>query len=230
MFNEKEILQKTEHDFVIACDEVGRGPIAGPVVAASIGLQLTSDIASFIDGLEALGIDDSKKLSEKQRRQILSLLPFEYEKCEAGVMNVFELMGQKVYLCIEELSSDEIDRINILQASLKCMQEGSRKIFEKFQARTLVLVDGNQKFKSFDFRITQYPVIKGDSLSKLIGLASVIAKIFRDDLMKKYDELYPHYGLGQNAGYPTKEHKAAVVKFGPSRIHRKTFSGVREFV
>jgi ribonuclease HII len=230
MFNEKEFLEKYLNHFVIACDEVGRGPIAGPVVAASVGLKISGEISALIDELTRLGINDSKKISDYKRRKILEQLPFNFEKVVNGEVINFEFAGHMFYVCVELLSPAEIDRINILQASLACMKEGSRKIFKSFEASTVILIDGNQTFEKFDSRLTLIPVIKGDAVSKLIGLASVVAKIFRDDLMLRYHEKFPAYGLDRNAGYPTQDHRQAVIKYGPTEIHRKSFKGVREYL
>ena len=124
-----------------------------------------------------------------------------------------------------ECSPQEIDDINILQASLKCMQTASNSLM---QDNSIVLVDGNQVFKTTATKIES--ITKGDSKSTIIALASIIAKEFRDEKMLKYATLYPGYLLEKNAGYPTKAHKEAVIKLGITPIHRKSFKGVKEFV
>lgn len=206
-------------DFLIGCDEVGRGPLAGPVVAAAV----YCDDAKVLSVLQDLGITDSKKLSVKKRRLIFEKLNIELDKV---VLNKKTELIPGLYFNISELSEKVIDEINILKASLLAMQTASLKLLPKDKNGSL-LIDGN---KSFDFPVSAFPIVKGDSKSLLIGLASILAKEFRDEKMKAFDEVYPGYNFASHAGYPTAKHRSAIASIGVSPIHRKTFKGVKEFI
>ena len=206
-----------EYSYVIGCDEVGRGPIAGPVVGCAVKLSLEK-----MASISHLGFTDSKKLSEKKRKELLKHL----------AINTLKLKTNKLYhyqdifsYCLIEKDNDYIDEHNILASSLECMYQASRK---QFCDNSIILIDGNQKFRKG--KMPALPIVKGDSKSLAIAIASVIAKDFRDEKMKIFDRLYPGYGLASHAGYPTKAHKEAVAQLGVTPIHRKTFRGVKEFV
>ena len=214
---------------LIGCDEVGRGPLAGPVAAAAVMLTTKKDFrfSNFLDFLSHLCIADSKKLTAKKRLIILQKLNIPLDT----------LVSEKKYLLesnkffslsfvIAEKSHTYIDETNILFASLKCMELASLVLAPKL--RTVVLIDGNKTFASYE-HFEQYTIVKGDSKSLLIGLASIIAKEFRDNKMQMYAKLYPEYGFERHAGYPTKQHREAIEKFGPTPIHRQSFKGVKEF-
>lgn len=205
---------------VIGCDEVGRGPIAGPVTGCAVSI---SD-KKLLERLMELNITDSKKLTEKKRNKILIELDIDLEKIELGQKYFNDSLGEEFSFCVYEHTHKEIDEMNILQASLSAMKNASEKVRER---NTKILIDGN---KVFETNCEVEAVVKGDSKSIAIGLASIIAKQFRDEKMKHYDALYPGYNLAKHAGYPTKEHKDAVAKLGPSPIHRKSFKGVKEFL
>lgn len=184
--------------FLAGVDEAGRGPLAGPVVAAAIILPETADLP---------GLDDSKRLSPK-RRDIL-----------------FEMIsGQALSFGVGVASSDEIDRLNILQASLHAMRLA-------IEAMTippdLVLIDGQHTPGS---SYTELPIIDGDAQSFVIAAASVIAKVTRDRMMVAYDAEYPAYGFARHKGYPTPWHLRALCTHGPSPIHRRSFTPVRELL
>lgn len=188
-FNNKEI---------IGTDEVGRGPLAGPVVACSVY------ISEYFDKLQE--INDSKKLTDKKRRKL------------------YDILINSPYIKYEISIKDEkiIDEINILNASLLAMKESCEKLIKKCGfSNSLTLVDGNQKIK--DYKYFQETVIKGDEKSLSIACASIIAKVFRDDIMIKYSEIYKNYDLEKNKGYGTKKHCEAIKKYGICDIHRKTF-------
>ena len=176
---------------VCGTDEAGRGPLAGPVVAAAVILPRDIEIE---------GLNDSKKLTEKKREALYDIIiekAISYAICEASV--------------------EEIDELNILNASQLAM----RRCVEKLDMRAdLVLVDGNI---ARDFPIKAVPVIKGDSLSPSIAAASILAKVTRDRMCAALHEEYPEYNFAKHKGYPTKEHREAVIKYGPSPVHRKTF-------
>ncbi|MFH0736443.1 MAG: ribonuclease HII [bacterium] len=177
--------------YIAGVDEVGRGPIAGPVVAAAV----IFDKETFIEG-----INDSKKVSEKNRM----LLYPQIIKCALSYG-------------IAECDNYEIDKINILNASLKAMKMAVEKLKIK---PDLVLIDGNKEFKT---ELKTLAVIKGDGKSFSIAAASIIAKITRDKLMTELDKIYPCYLWAKNKGYPTKEHFNAVYKNGITGLHRKSF-------
>lgn len=201
------------YQYIIGCDEVGRGPLAGPVVGCAVKINRDA-----LSKLSELGLTDSKKLSDKKRADIIKKLQIKF------------LLNKKVNMpdfsfCLWEHSPIEIDEMNILQASLSCMSKCASTLMEE---SCITLIDGNKEFKEFTH--PQAAIVKGDSKSLAIGLASVIAKVYRDNLMKEYAEKFPGYGLEKHAGYPTKFHKEAIKNLGITPIHRKTFKGVKEFI
>ena len=183
---------------VAGVDEVGRGCLAGPVVAAAV-------ILPRHHGLDDL--NDSKVLSP-QKRELL----------------YHEIYRQAIGIGIGSVSPQVIDELNILKASIQAMKKA---IHALNPCPDFIWVDGNIKI---DVSISQQSIVKGDSLSQSIAAASIIAKVFRDHLMKEYNERYPHYDLAANKGYPTAHHLAALKKHGITDIHRKTFRGVRELL
>lgn len=180
-------------DIKIICgvDEAGRGPLAGPVCAAAVILP---------EGLEIPGLTDSKKLTDKKRRELYPLI-----------------QEQAISYGIGFASEKEIDEINILQATFLAMQRALDQLDVK---PDLALIDGNREK---DFGIPVKTVVKGDSLSMNIAAASVLAKVTRDDLMMLLAEEYPQYGFEIHKGYGTKAHYAALTEYGPSPIHRLSF-------
>ncbi len=187
---------------VAGIDEAGRGPLAGPVVSAAVILP-----SSLPDGRQAgfpiSDVKDSKKLTPKKRSYL-------YEK-------IYE---HAVSIGIGIVDSTEIDRINILQASLLSMAISVENL--KPQPDYL-LIDGKFRISS---NLPQEPVIRGDSLSISIAAASIIAKVTRDQLMVMYHNYYPEFEFARHKGYPTKAHKEAINKFGCCPIHRRSFRGV----
>jgi ribonuclease HII len=206
---------------IIGCDEVGRGPIAGPVNACAA--KITKSNKLILKKLIELNVTDSKKLSDKKRNVILEKLHIDTSNIVLNKVYSNNILGEEFSYCVTEHTHEEIDQMNILQASLSAMKNASDQLVEK---DSKVLIDGNKIFKA---KCETEAVVKGDSKVVAIGLASIIAKVFRDEKMKAYDKQYPGYNLGKHAGYPTKEHRNAVQKIGPSPIHRKTFKGVKEF-
>ena len=176
---------------IAGTDEVGRGCLAGPVVAAAVILK--EDIP---------GLTDSKKISPK-RREFLA-----------------DLILEKSFFAYGVVSNNKIDKINILNASLLAMK---RAILNLPIRPSLVLVDGT--FKP-DLDIPMRAIIGGDSSENAISAASIIAKVYRDNLMIKYDSIFPVYDLKGNKGYGTKKHLEALKNFGHCEIHRTTFNGV----
>jgi len=185
---------------IIGVDEAGRGPLAGPVVAGAVAL-LTSRFKNRID--------DSKKLTARQREK------------------AFLEIGEKAVFGLGVISEKVIDRLNILVATRMAMERAIAEVLEKIghqkKQRIHVLVDGKMGLES-SFPITY--IIKGDSKSKSIACASIVAKVTRDRLMSLYDQIFPQYGFLRHKGYPTLAHRQAIKKFGPSSIHRNTFCGV----
>ena len=178
---------------VCGTDEAGRGPLAGPVVAAAVILPA---------GLVIPHLDDSKKLTEKRREALYDVI------CE-----------QALAYGIAQSSAREIDEINILAASLLAMRRAV-EIVKKTRTPGVVLVDGN---RPTDFGVPSETVVHGDAISQSIAAASVLAKVTRDRLLDKLDADYPVYGFAKHKGYPTKEHKLAVYEYGPCPEHRVSF-------
>ena len=179
--------------FEIICgvDEAGRGPLAGPVCAAAVILP---------KGLEIPGLTDSKKLTDKKRRELFPVI-----------------REQAIAYGIGLASHDEIDEINILQATYLAMERALAQLTVK---PDIALIDGN---RAKDFGLPVRSVVKGDSLSMNIAAASILAKVTRDDLMLELAEKYPQYGFEVHKGYGTKAHYEALRAHGASEIHRKTF-------
>ncbi len=176
---------------ICGVDEAGRGPLAGPVCAAAVILPPNLDLP---------GLNDSKKLSDKQRRELFPVIK-----------------EQAIAYGIGIADHKEIDEINILQATLLAMERAIAQLTVKPE---LALIDGNRKK---DFGIPAETVIRGDSLSASIAAASVLAKVTRDDMMLELDREYPQYGFSVHKGYGTKAHYGALTEFGPCAIHRMTF-------
>ncbi|MBN1913566.1 MAG: ribonuclease HII [Candidatus Omnitrophica bacterium] len=190
-------LRQEGFDIIIGVDEAGRGPLAGPVVAGAVFLKSWR----FKNR-----IDDSKKLSAPQREKALAEL------------------SQKSVFAVGITNERAIDRFNILEATRMAMEQAVslllKAIKKPAEKKIHILVDGNMKLStSLDFTA----IIKGDSKSKSIAAASIIAKVTRDRIMSLYHNLYPQYGFLRHKGYPTRMHRQAIEKFGMSIIHRETF-------
>lgn len=178
---------------IVGIDEAGRGPLAGPVVAAAVRLDLSNPIP---------GVNDSKKLSVQKRETLYDIIT-----------------TQAVAWSVASVSPEEIDRINILQASLQAMKMALDTLDTQW---SLALIDGNKPLHALP-PDHQQTIIKGDGKSASIAAASIIAKVTRDRLMQKYHTLYSEYGFDSHKGYPTERHRRCVRKYGLSPIHRKTF-------
>ena len=176
---------------VAGVDEAGRGPLAGPVVAAAVILP---------PGYEHPGINDSKKLSSRQRERLYAIIQHDAVSIGVGLSE-----------------APLIDRVNILQATLLAMREA---VLELFPPPDFLLIDGLNRI---DLATPQEAIIRGDSQSVSIAAASIIAKVSRDRLMEMYHRQFPQYNFLRNKGYGTKEHRAAIVKFGRCKIHRRSF-------
>jgi ribonuclease HII len=220
------------HFFFAGCDEVGRGPLAGPVVAASVSLHFEEyqekELKLLLKEWSIFGINDSKKLTSEKRQQIISDLPIKDLMKVNQIYTHSYSKNMSLKVLIKEISSQTIDEINILNASLKAMKEAVSESCD-FEKSGLVLIDGNRKFAHDKVNVELQTVIEGDAKSLLIGLASIIAKEYRDDLMKKYCIQYPGYHWSTNAGYATQKHLEAIELLGITDIHRKTFGGVKAY-
>ena len=181
---------------VIGADEAGRGPLCGPVVTAAVSLFT-----------EIPGINDSKKLSEKKRLELVPQI----------IHNSF----WAVYSVLPKV----IDEMNILHASLFGMCLCAKRVMRKTEQNCMVLIDGNKKTGQFENEIA---VVKGDAKSINIAAASILAKTYRDRIMDKWDKIYPEYHLSSHKGYPTAEHYEILKKIGPCEIYRKSFKLVKE--
>jgi len=187
----EEALQAKGITAICGVDEAGRGPLAGPVCAAAVILP---------DHLEIPGLNDSKKLTDKKRRELFPIIK-----------------EQAIAYGIAFASEQEIDEINILQATFLAMQRAIDQLEGKAE---LALIDGNREK---DFGLPVKTVVKGDSLSASIAAASILAKVTRDDLMVAMAEKYPQYGFEIHKGYGTKAHYAALREHGHCDAHRMTF-------
>lgn len=191
-------LRTQGHHAIVGIDEAGRGPLAGPVVAAAVLLPPEVDIPV---------LNDSKKLTEKQRE---ALFPQIHDIALAVGVGIVDASG--------------IDELNILQATKKGMRLAVDAVLRQCaQEPDLLLVDGNH---SCDHRLHTMPVVKGDQRCQTVAAASVVAKVTRDKLMDAYDLIYPQYQFKAHKGYPTPLHKELLVTYGPSPVHRLTFKGV----
>lgn len=222
---ENQFLKKS-HEYIFATDEVGRGPLAGPVVACAVEAKNNQFLQTFLRELQEAGVTDSKKLSEKKRKEIIQKYFGEIKDLRFD--KKITLIKDEVFLVLSKMSPEEIDEVNILQASLLSMRKALLKL--KSESNSIVLVDGNKTIKNLPTSLEIFPIVKGDSKSVLIALASIFAKEYRDYLMGEYAMKYPGYGLENHAGYPTKAHLDAINKLGITDIHRKTFKGVKEHV
>jgi len=192
---------------IIGVDEVGRGCLAGAVIAAAV----LEPIETFEWWSE---IRDSKKLSAKKRKGLSDLI---LEHCEWDMDVVF---------------AEVIDDINILNASLQAMKAAALSLHRRIHEpdNTLILVDGNRPLKELPPHIEQECIKGGDGIVKCIGAASIIAKVFRDRCMNELHKDYPEYGWDRNKGYGTAEHREAIMVHGVTPLHRRSFKGVTEYV
>ncbi len=190
------LARRQGYQVIAGIDEAGRGPLAGPVVAAAVILP---------ECFELPGLNDSKQLSEKKRNELFPLI-----------------YKQAIAVGIGVSRADEVDRINILQATLKGMK---RAVARLSVTPDFLLVDGITPVPS---AIEQKTLKKGDSRSLSIAAASVIAKVVRDRIMVAYDRLFPEYGFAGHKGYGSQKHRDAVARYGPCVCHRRSFAGVRE--
>ena len=186
---------------IVGIDEAGRGPLAGPVVAAAVMFPLSDELPS-----DCFKLDDSKKLSVSERESLYEFI------CTHA-------LGYGIGI----VSASEVDEINILQATMRAMTNAVHELVAKVRDRTpeILIVDGNY------FRTTlQYPsktFVRGDGISPSIAAASILAKVTRDRMMTDLHETHPEYNFRKNKGYATKEHRDAICRYGLSSAHRKSF-------
>ena len=226
----KRASESLSNFFIAGCDEVGRGPLAGPVVAACASIEIKSydlkEIKSLLRKWSKLGITDSKKLTSNDRLNILKHLSMSSLNADQ-IYKLDHSNNITIKILIKEIQASVIDEINILQASLEAMKLAMLESCPVHLPGTII-IDGNKTFKQGHDHLQVESIIKGDSKSLLIGLASIAAKEFRDQLMKNLSEKYPGYGWDHNAGYPTKKHLEAIGILGVTKMHRLTYKGVKE--
>ena len=233
-------------------DEAGRGPLAGPVVACTVSIFVSSHetmakVAELLLQWRDCGVNDSKKISSIKRKTILSgfgIQEFHFTPEEGGmgvrentVYSFVAFNNVHVQFKIVSKAASYIDQNNILNASLSAMWESGADLNQK-GTNGVWYIDGNciprmahknasaSSLCLMGQRFDLIPIIKGDSKMLLIGLASIIAKEYRDFMMSRFASIYPQYGFERHAGYPTLAHLEALKRFGSSPIHRQTFKGV----
>lgn len=197
MLSYERKLKLKGYDLIIGVDEAGRGPLAGPVVAAAVWLK---------DFRFSHRIDDSKKLTPAKRKAAF-----------------FEIKSKSLY-AIAAVNHVQIDRINILQATILAMQKAIAELAKQLTPgelkRVFVLIDGNLRFK---LDLPYQSIVGGDGKSLSIAAASILAKVRRDQIMAAYHKIYPQYEFIKHKGYPTQLHRAILKEKGPTTIHRKSF-------
>ena len=183
--------RESGRDAICGVDEAGRGPLAGPVCAAAVILPF---------GLQIDGLNDSKKLTDKKRRELFDIIT------DKAIAYSIALVDEKT-----------IDEINILQATFRAMEHAVRGLDVQ---PDMVLIDGN---RAPALELPMQTVVKGDSLSASIAAASILAKVTRDRILEEMDETYPQYGFAVHKGYGTKRHYEALQEYCPCKIHRMSF-------
>jgi len=213
MWETEVSLWKQGASFVVGIDEVGRGPLAGPVVACAVSLRKGTCAREKAEQSAWALIRDSKKLSEKQREEM------------------YDFIREYFFVGVGRVSADTIDRMNILQASFFAMKQAQIQLMRTSEAsleKAVFLVDGDKEIPHVRFR--QYPIIKGDGRVKCIAAASIVAKVVRDREMIVLGKEYPQYGFEKHKGYGTREHMEALRKYGPIGEHRRSFAPVRKYL
>ena len=194
---QEDELRNRGFNMICGIDEAGRGPLAGPVVVASVIMPADSMIE---------GVNDSKKVSEKKREKLYDLI-----------------LGEAISYGIGIVGQDEIDEINILNATKKGLTMSLQELTQK---PDLIIVDALSKINTLG--IPYESIIKGDAKCYSISAASIIAKVTRDRIMREWDKIYPQYGFATHKGYGTSSHIKAIIENGPCPIHRKTF--IKHFI
>ncbi len=221
-FELEEKLSAEGYEIIIGIDEVGRGPLAGPVVACATTVRnFQFPISNFqINSNDQISNDkkwdlirDSKMLSEKQRESL------------------FDFIGENFHVGVGICDHRTIDRVNILEASFLAMKSAVASLSRNMKHGTwnkkkIILLDGNKQIPNFSFE--QRAIVSGDKLIKSISASSIYAKVTRDRMMEEMHKIYPEYNFAQHKGYGTKMHMDALKKHGPCEIHRKSFRPVRK--
>ncbi len=198
---------------IIGIDEVGRGPLAGPVVASACVLRemkKLKDVEINFENNLWNYVKDSKKLTHKKREEM------------------FKFVGDNFFVGIGIVSPEVIDKVNILQATFLAMKKAVNELYKKnkLSENCMLLVDGNATIPNISKE--QTCIIGGDNISKSIAAASIIAKVTRDRIMVDYGEMFPQYGFDAHKGYGTKAHMEALKNFGITPIHRKSFKPIKK--
>jgi len=216
-FSEERKLHKLGYKRIVGLDEAGRGALSGPVVAAAVMIEISNFQFPIskqfpISNFQFSKIKDSKKLSPKQREifyKIITRVPF-------------------IKWGIGRVSEKVIDRINILEATKLAMKKAVKKIIPNSQfpipKRIFLILDGNMKL---NLKVPQKSIVKADEKVISCAVASIIAKVYRDRIMRKYNKKYPQYNFVQHKGYGTKEHFKMLKKYGPCKIHRRSFKPIK---
>ena len=203
---EEKKLWKKGYKYVACLDEAGRGPLAGPVIAAAVTIrQFSNPNFQRAGGGWRPKIKDSKKLTPKRREELYKIL-INHPNIEWGIGRVSEKV---------------IDKINILEATKLAMKRAIQKLNKKPK---FLIIDGNFKINS---SISQKSIVKADEKVFSCAIASILAKVTRDRIMERYHQKYPKYGFDRHKGYPTKLHRKMLKKYGPCKIHRRTFKSVK---
>ena len=203
-FSREENLFRRGYENIAGIDEAGRGPLAGPVVAAAIIFSKNK----LLNKLLEIGIRDSKLLSPKKREYLYELI---LEKCHAWSIGI---VSEKI-----------IDEINILEASRLAM----RKAVEKLEVKPdFLLIDGNHTIENYP--VSQIAIPRADQYVFSVSAASILAKVTRDKMLIDFDEEYPEYGFAQHKGYGTKSHMEMLSKIGPCKIHRRSFGPIKKLL
>jgi ribonuclease HII len=197
---EYELIEKG-YSVILGLDECARGNLAGPVVAAAVFIDET-----LVNAFEQF-VDDSKKMSPKNRLEVYEVLQATCS-CKLGIA-----------------TNNEIDKLNILEATKLAMG----RAVSQFKVTDYLLIDGNMRFGNTFGNVPYSSIVKGDAKSISIAAASIFAKTYHTKLMEDYDKEYPLYGFAKHKGYGTKQHRDAIIKYGVTPIHRKTFKRVREY-
>ena len=197
--NVEKTLVTKGYQAICGVDEVGRGPLAGPVVAAAVIIPV---------GMIIEGLDDSKKLSEAKRDELFE-----------------EIISREIPVAVGIIDNDEIDRMNILKASLMAMRKA---VVELKSKPDFVLVDGEYAIPNISY--PQFSIIDGDALCQSISAASIVAKVTRDRIMERFQKMYPAFTFAQHKGYGTAAHLKELKIHGPCDIHRKSFRPVAELI
>ena len=195
-----------QYNIIAGLDEVGRGPLAGPVVTACVVLKKNIKLSPEFISL----IKDSKKISEKRRQEIFNLI-----KENKDIIYTIDIQSSKV------IDTDK----NILKTTLNSFKNC---VFKLKNIPELILIDGNQIIPDID--ISQKSIIQGDNKVFSIALASIIAKVTRDNIVIKYADIYPEYGFEKHKGYGTKQHIDAILKYGVKDVHRKTYGPIKNML